>query len=182
MTRHKEVGHIELDAGRRSMDGSYTQSQFHLSSHPMPERPTAEIAVPSKDPKEKKKEEDKKLDTKANGVKDEDEELCVPTEPWGTLRYRLLSALPPTSKIFEPSFWGYEYILHLAAELGEEYTIHQEGEKAVPLPVPEADSDAPKSMPAPVPGTIEDLHNLGLECATFFLGPKVEGTMCYLRR
>jgi hypothetical protein len=39
----------------------------------MAERPTAEIAVPSKDPKEKKKEE--KLDTKANGVKDEDEEL-----------------------------------------------------------------------------------------------------------
>jgi 26S proteasome regulatory subunit N1 len=41
----------------------------------MADRPTAEIAVPSKDPKEKKKEEDKKLDTKANGVKDEDEEL-----------------------------------------------------------------------------------------------------------
>jgi 26S proteasome regulatory subunit N1 len=41
----------------------------------MAERPAAEIAVPSNDPKEKKKEEDKKLDTKANGVKDEEEEL-----------------------------------------------------------------------------------------------------------
>lgn len=227
----------------------------------MAERPTAEIAVPSKDPKEKKKEE--KLDTKANGVKDEDEELSeedaqlkselemlverlkelntdlyrpaletlrtlirtstssmtsVPkplkflrphypglqelfetwpasenkslfadilsvlamtysdTEPRGTLRYRLLSAslLPPTSKISEPGSWGHEYVRHLAAELGEEYTIRQEGEEAVPLPAPEAESDAPKSKPAPVPGTIEDLHNLGLECATFFLGHNAE--------
>ncbi|KAG1859556.1 26S proteasome regulatory complex non-ATPase subcomplex Rpn1 subunit [Suillus subalutaceus] len=229
----------------------------------MAERPAAEIAVPSKDPKEKKKEEDKKLDTKANGVKDEEEELSeedaqlkselemlierlkelntdlyrpaletlrtlirtstssmtsVPkplkflrphypglqelfetwptsenkslfadilsvlamtysdTEPRGTLRYRLLSAslLLPTSKISEPGSWGHEYVRHLAAELGEEYTIRQEGEEAVPLPAPEADSDAPKSKPAPVPGTIEDLHNLGLECATFFLGHNAE--------
>ncbi|KAG2132736.1 26S proteasome regulatory complex non-ATPase subcomplex Rpn1 subunit [Suillus bovinus] len=230
----------------------------------MAERPAADITVPSQDPKEKKKEgEDKKLDTKANGVKDEEEELSeedaqlkselemlierlkelntdlyrpaletlrtlirtstssmtsVPkplkflrphypslqelfetwpasenkslfadilsvlamtysdTEPRGTLRYRLLSAslLPPTSKISEPGSWGHEYVRHLAAELGEEYTIRQEGEEAVPLPAPEADSDAPKSKPAPVPGTIEDLHNLGLECATFFLGHNAE--------
>ncbi|KAG2753942.1 hypothetical protein P692DRAFT_20870069 [Suillus brevipes Sb2] len=226
-----------------------------------------EIAVPSKDPKEKKKEE--KLDTKANGVKDEDEELSeedaqlkselemlverlkvraindqgikyrsLPscsrnapdthknihvvhdfrsetkflrphypglqelfetwpasenkslfadilsvlamtysdTEPRGTLRYRLLSAslLPPTSKISEPGSWGHEYVRHLAVELGEEYTTRQEGEEAVPLPAPEAESDAPKSKPAPVPGTIKDLHNLGLECATFFLGHNAE--------
>jgi len=98
------------------------------------------------------------------------------TEPRGTLRYRLLSAslLPPTSKISEPGSWGHEYVRHLAAELGEEYTIRQEGEEAVPLPAPEADSDAPKSKPAPVSGTIEDLHNLGSECATFFLGHNAE--------
>ncbi|KAG0708026.1 armadillo-type protein [Suillus ampliporus] len=82
------------------------------------------------------------------------------TEPRGTLRYRLLSAslLPPASKISEPGSWGHEYVRHLAAELGEEYTIRQEGEEA----------------PDPVPGTIEDLHNLGLECATFFLGHNAE--------
>ncbi|KAG1779509.1 26S proteasome regulatory complex non-ATPase subcomplex Rpn1 subunit [Suillus placidus] len=230
----------------------------------MAERPAAEIAVPSQDPKEKKKkEEDKKLDTKANDVKDEDEELSeedaqlkselemlierlkelntdlyrpaletlrtlirtstssmtsVPkplkflrphypslqelfetwsasenkslfadilsvlamtysdTEPRGTLRYRLLSAslLPPTSKISEPGSWGHEYVRHLAAELGEEYTIRQEGEEAAPLPAPEAESDASESKSAPVPGTIEDLHNLGVECATFFLGHNAE--------
>ncbi|KAG1850147.1 hypothetical protein F4604DRAFT_1809232, partial [Suillus subluteus] len=93
-----------------------------------------------------------------------------------TLRYRLLSAslLPPTSKISEPGSWGHEYVRHLAAELGEEYTIRQEGEEEFPLLAPEADSDSPKSKPAPVPGTIEDLHNLGLECATFFLGLNAE--------
>lgn len=41
----------------------------------MTERPAAEIAVPSKDPKEKKKEDENKPDSKANGVKDEEEEL-----------------------------------------------------------------------------------------------------------
>ncbi|KAG2135272.1 hypothetical protein DEU56DRAFT_807508, partial [Suillus clintonianus] len=98
------------------------------------------------------------------------------TEPRGTLRYRLLSAsfLPLTSKISEPGSWGHEYVRHIAAELGEEYTIRQEGEEAGPPAAPEADSDAPKSKPAPVPGTIEDLHNLGLECTTFFLGHKAE--------
>jgi len=99
------------------------------------------------------------------------------TEPRGTLRYRLLSAslLPPTSKISEPGSWGHEYVRHLAAELGEEYIIRQEGEEAVPPPAPESgDSDTPKPKPAPVPGTIEDLHNLGLECATFFLGHNAE--------
>jgi len=38
----------------------------------MAERPTAEIAVPSKDPK---KDEEKKPGSKVNGVKDEEEEL-----------------------------------------------------------------------------------------------------------
>jgi 26S proteasome regulatory subunit N1 len=46
----------------------------------MAERPTAEIVVPSKDPKEEKKDEEKKPDSKANGVKDEEEEL-VSTSP-----------------------------------------------------------------------------------------------------
>jgi 26S proteasome regulatory subunit N1 len=47
----------------------------------MAERPAAEIAVPSKDPTEKKKEDgEKKPDSKANGVKDEEEDL-VRTSP-----------------------------------------------------------------------------------------------------
>jgi 26S proteasome regulatory subunit N1 len=96
------------------------------------------------------------------------------TEPRGTLRYRLLSAslLPPASKISEPGSWGHEYVRHLAAELGEEYTVRQEGEEAVPAPTAEGDADKPK--PAPVPGTIKDLRDLGLECATFFLGHNAE--------
>jgi 26S proteasome regulatory subunit N1 len=99
------------------------------------------------------------------------------TEPRGTLRYRLLSAslLPPASKISEPGSWGHEYVRHLAAELGEEYTIRQEGEEAVPPPpATEGDADKPKPKPAPVPGTIKDLRDLGLECATFFLGHNAE--------
>ncbi|KAG1834006.1 26S proteasome regulatory subunit rpn-1, partial [Suillus subalutaceus] len=75
------------------------------------------------------------------------------TESRGTLRYRILSAslLPPTSKISEPGSWGHECARHITVELGGEYTIRQEGEEAVPLPVSEADSGAPKSKPAPVP-------------------------------
>jgi 26S proteasome regulatory subunit N1 len=99
------------------------------------------------------------------------------TEPRGTLRYRLLSAslLPPASKISEPGSWGHEYVRHLAAELGEEYTIRQEGEEAVPPPpATEGDADKPEPKPAPVPGTIKDLRDLGLECATFFLGHNAE--------
>ena len=68
------------------------------------------------------------------------------TEPRGTLRYRLLS----TSKS-DPGLWGHEYIRHLAAELGSEYTIRQEEGK-----------------------DITELRELSLECARFFLSHNAE--------
>jgi len=98
------------------------------------------------------------------------------TQPRGTLRYRLLSAslLPPSSTIPEPGSWGHEYVRHLAAELGEEYTIRQEGEEAVASP-PTADADATaKPEPIKVSGTIDDLRALALECAKFFLSHNAE--------
>ena len=50
------------------------------------------------------------------------------TQPRGTLRYRLLSAalLPSSSPLSEPGSWGHEYVRHLAAELGEEYSSRLE--------------------------------------------------------
>lgn len=98
------------------------------------------------------------------------------TQPRGTLRYRLLSAslLPPSSTISEPGSWGHEYVRHLAAELGEEYIIRQEGEEAVSTP-PDADADATaKPEPIKIPGTIDDLRALALECAKFFLSHNAE--------
>ncbi|KAG6331642.1 hypothetical protein ID866_7447 [Astraeus odoratus] len=91
------------------------------------------------------------------------------TQPRGTLRYRLLSAslLPPSSTISEPGSWGHEYVRHLAAELGEEYTIRQEGED-----IPTSEPSTAESIT--VPGSIEDLRALGLECAKFFLGHNAE--------
>lgn len=98
------------------------------------------------------------------------------TQPRGTLRYRLLSAsfLPSSSTIPEPGSWGHEYVRHLAAELGEEYTLRQEGEEAVTSP-PAADADAAaKPEPIKIPGTIDDLRGLALECAKFFLSHNAE--------
>ncbi|KAI6001568.1 26S proteasome regulatory complex non-ATPase subcomplex Rpn1 subunit [Pisolithus orientalis] len=91
------------------------------------------------------------------------------TQPRGTLRYRLISAslMPSSSTIPEPGSWGHEYVRHLAAELGEEYTIRQEGEES---PSPEK----PNAELVTIPGSIEDLHALGLECAKFFLGHNAE--------
>lgn len=96
------------------------------------------------------------------------------TQPRGTLRYRLLSAslLPPSSTISEPGSWGHEYVRHLAAELGEEYTIRQEDEEATSSP-PKADAAA-KPEPVQIPGTIDDLRALALECAKFFLTHNAE--------
>lgn len=68
------------------------------------------------------------------------------TEPRGTLRYRLLF----TSQT-DPGEWGYEYVRHLAAELGSEYQIRQKDGK---------ESDG--------------LRELAMECATFFLGHNAE--------
>lgn len=95
------------------------------------------------------------------------------TQPRGTLRYRLLSAslLPPSSTIPEPGSWGHEYVRHLAAELGEEYTIRQEGEEAVSSP---PNADAAQLELIKIPGTIDDLRALALECAKFFLSHNAE--------
>ena len=98
------------------------------------------------------------------------------TQPRGTLRYRLLSAsfLPPSSTIPEPGSWGHEYVRHLAAELGEEYTIRQEGEEGASSP-PTTDASAPaKPEPVKIPGTVDDLRALALECAKFFLSHNAE--------
>ncbi|KAH8117921.1 26S proteasome regulatory complex, non-ATPase subcomplex, Rpn1 subunit [Phellopilus nigrolimitatus] len=67
------------------------------------------------------------------------------TEPRGTLRYRLL-ATSMSSQSTEPGSWGHEYIRHLAAELGSEFTIRQE-----------RNDDK------------EELRTLGLTCAEFLL-------------
>ena len=50
------------------------------------------------------------------------------TQPRGTLHYRLLSAslCPPSSPLADPGTWGHEYVRHIAAELGEEYTVRED--------------------------------------------------------
>lgn len=86
------------------------------------------------------------------------------TQPRGTLKYRLLSAsLRPTdSPLADPGTWGHEYVRHLAAELGDEYTMReQEGQ--------EEKTSIPK-----LPGTVEDLRSLARQCAIFFLGHNAE--------
>ena len=87
------------------------------------------------------------------------------TQPRGTLRYRLLSAsLSPSSPLSEPGSWGHEYVRHLAAELGEEYNSREFDEAGV-----EKASEENK-----VPGTVDDLRALALECATFLLQHNAE--------
>ena len=87
------------------------------------------------------------------------------TQPRGTLRYRLLSAaLKPSSPLSEPGSWGHEYVRHLAAELGEEYNSREFDEAGV-----EKESEESK-----VPGTVDDLRNLAIECATFLLQHNAE--------
>ncbi|KAI0264754.1 26S proteasome regulatory complex non-ATPase subcomplex Rpn1 subunit [Gloeopeniophorella convolvens] len=106
------------------------------------------------------------------------------TEPRGTLRYRLLAASmrPPTSPLADPGDWGHEYVRHLAAELGEEYTLREQAE------VPKVEEQPPESegttddkgderikpqVPLSV-GTLEDLHSLALVCAKFLLEHNAE--------
>src|ERR1700733_2836634 len=100
------------------------------------------------------------------------------TQPRGTLRYRLLSAslLPPSSPLSEPGSWGHEYVRHIAAELGEEYSLRQTSEsEPEPEPTPpESGTDATKTKTKPEPkakrisvGTTDDLRALGMQCATF---------------
>jgi 26S proteasome regulatory subunit N1 len=103
------------------------------------------------------------------------------TQPRGTLRYRLLSnsLLPASSKLTEPGSWGHEYVRHLAAELGEEYTFRMD-EESIDPPNP-ASSDAPMDIEGPPPlkpveivGSIEDLRALAIECAIFLLAHNAE--------
>ncbi|KZV85180.1 26S proteasome regulatory complex, non-ATPase subcomplex, Rpn1 subunit [Exidia glandulosa HHB12029] len=75
------------------------------------------------------------------------------TDPRGTLRYRLLS-----SSATPPGLWGHEYVRHLAAELGEEYTICTE--------TPEVESI--------IAADTEELRTLAMECTTFLLQHNAE--------
>jgi 26S proteasome regulatory subunit N1 len=93
------------------------------------------------------------------------------THPRGTLRYRLLSASlrPSSSPLADPGTWGHEYIRHITAELGEEYTV-REGDT---LEQPEgANNSAEPDIE--LPGTIEDLRGLAKQCALFFLDHNAE--------
>ncbi|TFK49449.1 26S proteasome regulatory complex non-ATPase subcomplex Rpn1 subunit [Heliocybe sulcata] len=86
------------------------------------------------------------------------------TQPRGTLRYRLISASlrPPSSPLSDPGSWGHEYVRHLAAELGEEFTAREE----------KGDEEAQKE--SKVVGSIEALRSLGMECAAFLLQHNAE--------
>lgn len=107
------------------------------------------------------------------------------TQPRGTLRYRLLSAQLSSSKhLSEPGLWGHEYVRHLAAELGEEYRVRELGEEEEEPEKPAAEEketkekpaeveEKPKEKPEPV-GTIDDLRELSLECASFLLQHNAE--------
>ncbi|KAJ7849317.1 armadillo-type protein [Mycena leptocephala] len=98
------------------------------------------------------------------------------TQPRGTLRYRLLSASlrPAGSPLADPGTWGHEYVRHLAAELGDEYTLReQEVDAPTPTPAPEAGKEeAPAKVE--VTGTVEDLRALAKECAVFLIGHNAE--------
>ncbi|CCM04738.1 uncharacterized protein FIBRA_06926 [Fibroporia radiculosa] len=109
------------------------------------------------------------------------------SEPRGTLRYRLLSASlrPESSPLTDPGLWGHEYVRHLAAELGEEYSARTLGEDVEVEEQTEANLDGEdkekegdqkevKKKPAVVPGTTDELRSLAMECATFLLHHNAE--------
>lgn len=95
------------------------------------------------------------------------------TQPRGTLRYRLLSASlrPKESPLADPGTWGHEYVRHLAAELGEEFTLREDEDEETPAPT---DKDATEKSVVKLPGTIDDLRVLGKQCAVFLLGHNAE--------
>ncbi|KAJ7839597.1 armadillo-type protein [Mycena olivaceomarginata] len=98
------------------------------------------------------------------------------TQPRGTLRYRLLSASlrPAGSPLADPGTWGHEYVRHLAAELGDEYTFREtEADAPTPTPAPEAGKEEAPAEPKII-GTIEDLRALAKECAVFLIGHNAE--------
>ena len=96
------------------------------------------------------------------------------TEPRGTLRYRLLSdsLLPASSPLVDPGLWGYEYVRHLAAELGEEFSEREAAD--VEPAVGTTTDEIVQPQTKPVVGTIEDLRALALQCARFLLRHNAE--------
>jgi 26S proteasome regulatory subunit N1 len=64
---------------------------------------------------------------------------------------------------------GHEYIRHITAELGEEYTV-REGDT---LEQPEGENNSAEPD-IELPGTIEDLRGLAKQCALFFLDHNAE--------
>jgi 26S proteasome regulatory subunit N1 len=113
------------------------------------------------------------------------------TQPRGTLRYRLLSAslVPSSSPLSEPGSWGHEYVRHLAAELGEEYSSRVEDEGDTPEEAAEkekekeTEADKEKEVgekkEKPVVKVVieasnEELQALGMQCAIFLLGHNAE--------
>lgn len=100
------------------------------------------------------------------------------TQPRGTLRYRLLSASlrPPASPLADPGTWGHEYVRHLAAELGEEFTIRESEDVVEVTPAGTEDGKDEKKSKShlKLTGTIDDLHALAKECAVFLLGHNAE--------
>jgi len=93
------------------------------------------------------------------------------TQPRGTLRYRLLSASlrPSDSPLADPGTWGHEYVRHLAAELGEEFTAREE--ESLDQPTTTEAEEKPKVELA---GTTDDLRNLAKQCAKFLLSHNAE--------
>jgi 26S proteasome regulatory subunit N1 len=92
------------------------------------------------------------------------------TQPRGTLRYRLLSASlrPSDSPLSDPGTWGHEYVRHLAAELGEEFTAREEES------LPQSMNFAGGRTKDTTPGTIDDLRDLARQCAKFLLSHNAE--------
>ncbi|KAF5383134.1 hypothetical protein D9615_005031 [Tricholomella constricta] len=97
------------------------------------------------------------------------------TQPRGTLKYRLLSASlrPADSPLADPGTWGHEYVRHLAAELGDEYTIREEEDVKPETPTLGEDGVGGKPE-VKLPGTIEGLRALARQCAVFLLGHNAE--------
>lgn len=95
------------------------------------------------------------------------------TQPRGTLRYRLYSAAlrPADSPLADPGTWGHEYVRHIAAELGEEFSLREAAVLEAPA---DAEKTAETKAKERLPGTIQDLRSLGKQCATFLLGHNAE--------
>lgn len=113
------------------------------------------------------------------------------TQPRGTLRYRLLSAslVPASSPLSEPGSWGHEYVRHLAAELGEEYSsrVEDEGDTLEEVTEKEKEKEAEDekekdgegkkekiAIKVVIEASNEELQTLGMQCAVFLLGHNAE--------